>query len=343
MRLSTEGLERPTLVRKESNLPLILIICFVSLLSLAGYLHNKGNLYKLYLSTKETLIGLNLEEKKDYLGILYRQGYRTDATNILQQVISFPQEDTEQNKAFLAFLYFNQEDYEKALLIYKKLVKESDSPEQYIFYYASCLFHQGEIDEALKQHYQLFSIADHYVDNVEGILKILLKQKKKHEGLSFLEGYLSKYPSALSYLGVYEHRFNQIVEAKEEADSAIIRIPEINRTFYAKVKIGTNKYPYTYIIDTGATITTISPKMYRANEGVIRKTGKSYTLVNADGSTNEADEVFIDWIKIGGIELQNVRAVLKQKGDNLLGQNVLRKLKISIQKENNINIMTLSK
>ena len=130
MRLSTEGLERRTTLKKESNLPFIFLIGFVLLLSLAGYLHNKGKLYKLYLSTKETLIGLNLEEKKDYLGILYRQGYRIDAANILQQIISFPQEDNQQNRAFLAFLYFNQEDYEKALLIYKKLIKESDSPEQ---------------------------------------------------------------------------------------------------------------------------------------------------------------------------------------------------------------------
>jgi tetratricopeptide (TPR) repeat protein len=343
LRLSTEGLERPTPVRKENNFPFIFIICFVLLLSLGGYLYNKGKLHEVYLSTKETLIGLNLDEKKEYLGILYRQGHRIDAAKILEQIISFSQEDNEQNRAFLAFLYFNQEDYEKALLIYKKLVKESDSPEQYIFYYASCLFHQGEIDEALKQHYQLFSIADHYVDNVDGILKILLKQKKKQEGLSFLEGYLRKYPSAQTYLGVYEHRFNQIVEAEEEAESATIRIPEVNKAFHAKVKIGTNKYPYTYIIDTGAIITTISPKIYRANEGVIRKTGKKYTFENADGSTHEAEEVFIDWIKIGGIELQNVRAILKQKGGNLLGQNVLGKLKISIQKENNINIMTLSK
>jgi len=121
LKLSIEGLERPTQVKKESNLPLILIICFASLLSLAGYLHNKGKLYKLYLSTKETLISLNVEEKKDYLGILYRQGYRIDAARILEQIISFSQEDTEQNKAFLAFLYFNQEDYEKALLISKSL------------------------------------------------------------------------------------------------------------------------------------------------------------------------------------------------------------------------------
>ena len=343
MRLSTEGIERPTQVKKESNLPFIFLIGFVLLISLAGYLYNQGKLREAYLSTKQILIGLNLDEKKEYLGILYSKRSLAEATKVLQQIISFPQEDTEQNKAFLALLYFSQEDYEKAWLIYKKLMKESDSPEQYIFYYASCLFHQGEIDEALKQHYQLFSIDDRYVDNVEGILKILLKQKKKQEGLSFLEGYLNKYPSAQSYLRVYDHRFNQIVEAEEEADSATIRIPEVNKAFHAKVKIGTNKYPYTYIIDTGAVITTISPKMYRANEGVIRKTGETYTFVNADGSTHQAEEVFIDWIKIGGIELKNVRAVLKQKGDNLLGQNVLGKLKISIQKENNINIMTLKK
>ena len=34
---------------------------------------------------------------------------------------------------------------------------------------------------------------------------------------------------------------------------------------------------------------------------------------------------------------------MKKKGYNLLGQNVLGKLKINIQKENNINVMTLRK
>lgn len=182
MRLSTEGVERPMQVKKESNLPFIFLLGFVLLISLAGYLYNQGKLREAYLSTKQILIGLNLDEKKEYLGILYSKRSLAEATKLLQQIISFPQEDNEQNKAFLALLYFSQEDYEKALLIYKKLMKESDSPEQYIFYYASCLFHQGEIDEALKQHYQLFSIDDRYVDNVEGILKILLKQKKSRKG-----------------------------------------------------------------------------------------------------------------------------------------------------------------
>ena len=334
------------MISRIINLMLFFSICYPNYLmgeNKAVENYKQGNLREVYLSNKETLIGLNLDEKKEYLGILYSKRSLTEATRILQQIISFPHEDTEQNKAFLAFLHFNQEDYEKALMIYKELVKESESPKQYIFYYGLCLFHQGEIDEALKLHYQLFSIDDRYVDNVESILKILLKQEKKQEGLSFLGGYLLKYPYAQHYLGGYEHKFNQIVAAEEGAEAATIRIPEVNRAFHAKVKIGNNKYPYTYIIDTGAIITTISPKIYRANESVIRKTGKKYTFENADGSTHEAEEVFIDWIKIGGIELQNVRAVLKQKGDNLLGQNILGKFKISVQKENNINIMTLSK
>ena len=139
MKLSTEGLERPTQVKKESNLLFIFLIGFVLLLFLGGYLYNKGKLHEVYLSSKETLFGLNLEEKKEYLGILYSKGSIAEATRILQQIISFPEEDTEQNKAFLALLYFNQQDYEKALVIYRKLMKESDSPEQYIFYYASSI------------------------------------------------------------------------------------------------------------------------------------------------------------------------------------------------------------
>ena len=296
----------------------------------------------MYLSSKEKFIGLNLEEKKEYLNILYNKKSFTKSVQILQEIISFPKEDNEKNNAFLAFIYFNQEDYEKALNIYKKLAKESDSPEKYMFYYASCLFHQGETDEALRLHYQLFAIEDGFIDNVENILKILLKKQKKQEGLDLLEGYLSKYPSARSYLGLYDHRFKQIAD-HNKADSSVLRIHEINKSFYTKVKIGTNDGLYTYIIDTGATLMTINPRIFKDNEGVIKKTGKKYMFINADGSKNEAEEVCIDWIKIGDIELKNVKAILKQKGYNLLGQNVLGKLKINIQKENNINVMTLSK
>jgi clan AA aspartic protease (TIGR02281 family) len=342
LKLSTEGLERPLSTYRESRLPLVFILGLLLFTSLGFYLYKNHTLNEIYLNYKEKFIGLSVDEKKEYLNILYSKKNFSEATLILQEIISLPIEDNEQNNSFLAFLYFTQEDYEKSLAIYEKLVKESKSPEQYIFYYASCLFHQGKMNEALQQHYQLFAIADYLIDNVESILKILLEQKKKQEGLNFLEGYLSKYPTAQSYLGLYNHRFNQIIEPNK-IDSSIIRIPEINKTFYIKVKIGTNDYPYTYIVDTGASITTINPQMFKYNEGVITKTGKTYICMNADGSKTEAEEVHIEWIKIGDIELKNVKAALKQKGSNLLGQNVLGKLKINIQKENNINIMTLTK
>lgn len=343
MRISTDGLDRPTPSQKESSISLILIVSVFLLLFLGGYLYNTGKLQELYLGSKEALVGLTGEEKKEYLRILYQKRSLSKSIRILEEIISVPQEDNEENNAFLGLLYFNQEDYKKAFPIYKRLINESSSPEQYIFYYASCLFHQGEIEEALKQHYKLFSIADQYMDNVEAILKILLKQKKKHEGLSFLEGYLNKYPTVQYYLGVYEHRFNEIVETDNNIIASEVRIPEINKTFHTKIKIGTNDYLYTYIIDTGAQIMTISPQMFKHNAGVIKKTGRSCICVNANGSKTKADEVYIDWIRIGDIELRNVQALIKQGGSNLLGQNVLRKLQISIKKENNMNIMTLKK
>ena len=342
MKLSTEGLERPLSTYRESRLPLVFILGFLLFISIGFFYIKNHTLNEIYLNYKEKFIVLNLEEKKEYLSILYNKKSFAKSAQILQEIISFPKEDNEENNAFLAFLYFKLEKYEKALFIYKKLINDSDSPEQYIFYYASCLFHQGEIDKALALHYQLFAIDNAFIDNVESILRILLKKQKKQEGLDFLGGYFRKYPSAQDYLGLYEHRFEQIID-HNKVDSSVMRIHGIDNIFHTKIKIGTNGELYTYIIDTGASFMTISPIIFKNNKGVIKKTGKRYTFLNADGIKNEEEEVYIDWIKIGDIELKNVKAILKQKGDNLLGQSVLDKLNINIQKENNINVMTLRK
>jgi tetratricopeptide (TPR) repeat protein len=342
LKLSTEGLERPLSTYRESRLPLVFILGFLLFISIGFFYIKNHTLNEIYLNYKEKFIVLNLEEKKEYLSILYNKKSFAKSAQILQEIISFPKEDNEENNAFLAFLYFKLEKYEKALFIYKKLINDSDSPEQYIFYYASCLFHQGEIDKALALHYQLFAIDNAFIDNVESILRILLKKQKKQEGLDFLGGYFRKYPSAQDYLGLYEHRFEQIID-HNKVDSSVMRIHGIDNIFHTKIKIGTNGELYTYIIDTGASFMTISPIIFKNNKGVIKKTGKRYTFLNADGIKNEEEEVYIDWIKIGDIELKNVKAILKQKGDNLLGQSVLDKLNINIQKENNINVMTLRK
>lgn len=327
---------------KENSFYYVILLVFLLFIIFGFCLNNRSMLNEIYLSSKEKFIVLNLEEKKEYLSILYNKKSFVKSAQILQEIISFPKEDNEENNAFLAFLYFKLEKYEKALFIYKKLINDSDSPEQYIFYYASCLFHQGEIDKALALHYQLFAIDNAFIDNVESILRILLKKQKKQEGLDFLGGYFRKYPSAQDYLKLYEHRFKQIIE-HNKVDSSVMRIHAIDNIFHTKIKIGNNGHLYTYIVDTGASFMTISPHIFRNNKNVIKKTGKRYTFLNADGIKNEAEEVYIDRIKIGDIELKNVKAILKLKGDNLLGQNILDKLNINIQKENNINVMTLRK
>ena len=91
------------------NLILFFSICYPNYLigeNKAVENYKQGNLREVYLSNKEILIGLNLDEKKEYLGILYSKRSLTEATRILQQIISFPYEDTEQNKAFFSIFIF---------------------------------------------------------------------------------------------------------------------------------------------------------------------------------------------------------------------------------------------
>ncbi len=198
----------------------------------------------------------------------------------------------------------------------------------------------GELKKALNLNYQLFSIEDRFVDNVEALLKNLLKQGKKQEGLSFLEGYIHKYPASERYLGLYRHRLGKLPNSKNFKE---IRIPEIRNAFHVPVTIGTTSAPYIYIVDTGAEIMTITPNIFKKNEGVMAKTGRKIILRSANHTKDKGEEVRIKYLKIGDIELTNITAFLVQKGSNLLGQSVLRRFSIRVKKENGVNTMVLKK
>jgi predicted aspartyl protease len=313
---------------------LFLLVC------VATYCHKQGTLIGYYLGLKEQTVGLTNKEKEDYLWALYNRGDLEKTIDLLQEVIPLSPEREEVHRSLLAQLYFKQRNYKKALAVYETLSNISERPEQYIFPRAQCFFHMGALAQALNLNYQLFSLEDRFIDNVEALLKNLLKQGKKQEGLSVLEGYLHKYPESKRYLELYRHRLEKLPNSKQFKE---IRIPEIQNAFHVPVTIGTTSTPYKYIIDTGAQVMTITPQTFKKNDGVITKTGRKAFLETANGSQDRAEEVIIKSLKVGDIELRNVTAFLSPKVHNLLGQNVLRKFSIRVQKENSINTMILKK
>ena len=325
---------------KNFSLSLILVITIFTAAAMLYYWNNNNTLYIKYLTVKEYIIGLNNQEMKEYITELYSHNSLEKAAKLIEGLIDKSQEINEEDKHLLAEIYFKNANYQKALPLYEKLYNTSEEPEGFMFFYAACLYHLEQYNKALPLFYQYFSMDDMLFDNVEYILKTLLQQKKKHEGLSFIESYIEKYPDIQKYFVTYINRLKKLPDLK---NSKSIRIAGLNNHFHIPIKIGLSDKGYKYIVDTGASLMTINPQIFKANEGVIRKTGTKVSVVNADNKVSTLDIVVIEWLKVGDIELKNVKAVLKPKGENLLGQNVLKQFQIKTKKENGITFLELVK
>ena len=323
---------------KIFSLSLFILLTAIILASTLYYSYNNGSLYIKYLAVKEYTIGLNKQEMKEYVIELYRHNSFGKAAKLMERFIEQPKNTNEEDKHLLAEIYFKNANYKKALPLYEELYNTSEEPEGYMFFYSACLYHLEQYSKALPIFYQYFSMDDTLLDNAEYIVKTLLKQEKKLEGLSFIESYTEKYPKIKKYFVTYINRLEKLPDIK---NSKSIRIAGINNHFHIPIKFGTSDKGHKYIVDTGASFMTINPQIFKQNEGVIRKTGTKVSVVNADNKVSALDIVVIDWIKVGDIELKNVRAILKPKGENLLGQNVLKQFQINTQKENGIAFMEL--
>ena len=326
---------------RESDKRLYLIIFIIalifSMLFLFIYLYEKNEINFYFLKTKYYSIGLNDEEKRKYLDSLYKREDFNAIKDFLEKN-SFSSLSKIEKYSMLASAYEQTKDYKKACNYYEKLFNESDS-EEYMFKHAECLYRNNKKDEALNLHYRIFFINDSYIDNVQEILKILLEQKKFDEGISLIETYADKYEFAIDYLEYYKHKFKSSYGKKNNK----IKLTENNGHFKTNVQINDNKKLYIYLLDTGASITSINKKIYNENLNDIKKTGKKLKAIDANGDIEIVDEVIINKISINGIELKNVIGFIKNNGENLLGQNVLKNLKIKMRKENGLHVMYLEK
>lgn len=225
--------------------------------------------------------------------------------------------------AEFAWFYLGRKD--KAIEYMDKLM-EADSSGNY--YDAACLYSiMGEKETALDYLEKAFESGfnnfhhldkDYDMDNIRGI---------------------ERYKDLLIKYDQQKSDTTNVADAGRWAEK-VVEVPFVKSGGVTKVKCEINGLPLSFILDTGASIVSISALeatfMYK-NDYLSAKdiVGKS-AFVDANGDISVGTIINLNKVTFGGLELENVRAsvVSNDKAPLLLGQSVLNRLgKVEIDYE----------
>ena len=160
-------------------------------------------------------------------------------------------------------------------------------------------------------------------------LKVSLKDLKDENSVVYNEIIVN----CINKTGVIKNKENNTTENDVIGNNNFESIPIVNINEIHKVKISFGDISKYFIIDSGASYTTISSNLERELllDGIIKK--ESYLddedFKTADGSIITCKVILLNNINIGGFIVNNVKiAVVKNdKSDLLLGKSLLNKFK----------------
>jgi clan AA aspartic protease (TIGR02281 family) len=98
-------------------------------------------------------------------------------------------------------------------------------------------------------------------------------------------------------------------------------LPQVDKTL-AVMAVVNRKHMATFVIDTGASYTVITPRTARAWGLQPSRPGQTLTVTTANG-TVEAPLVMLKNVNLGGMDMMNVQAVVIDLGDNIAASGLL--------------------
>lgn len=121
-----------------------------------------------------------------------------------------------------------------------------------------------------------------------------------------------------------------------------LRLTSIGGHFFVPVTLGQAR-PTGFVVDTGATHTTMSRGLLKASNAEFRVTEPNVIAMTADGRRTQAQGVVIAAMRVGPHELRSVRAMVCENCVPLLGQSALARFDMQSSRVQGVDFMTLTR
>lgn len=283
------------------------------------------------------------ELKKTAMDCMQSQNYEC-AENNWQDYLKQRPNDSEALAA-LGIAQNKRDEDAQAIVQFQKAIAAGEGTYDLFYYYADSLAKTGKTDEAIDWYYKTLAIVPTLVDARGELAKLLVKKQRYYEALALLAAF-DAHMTAVGQQPYFDGQRIAIETAMQQsnpADSAEktqIRLFKMDGNFMAPVTLGQARVT-SFVVDTGATVTTLSDELLRESKAKYEVVQPSMTATTADGRRIRAELINVDSIKVAGFELKDIPAMACAGCQLLFGQQALSHFDLSSTKAEGVEFLTL--
>ncbi len=245
-------------------------------------------------------------------------------------------------QANLAFTLTSQDKHTEAIPLYQKLINEGEGTYDLFIYFAKSLQAVGREDEAITWNYRVLSIMPKLVDIRGDLAKLLIKNGRPYEALSLLasfDNYL-KTQGENPYFKARRISIMASLPTSAKQAKTIVKTAKIDGHYYSII-IGKNSETLSFMIDTGASHTTISRQDIEALGFAIPENTKNVVMQTADNRQVDGQQFIMENLQVGPYSLKNVPVVICENCAPLLGQTTLERFDLTTNEIDGVEFLTM--
>jgi len=213
-------------------------------------------------------------------------------------------------------------------------------------YYADSLHKLGRNDEAIEWSYRALSVDVRLVDVRGKLAQLLVAARRPYEALALLQAHdewlaSRGQPAFFSAQRMAIESGLARVPAADTPELGSLRVPAVHAHYIVPVTLADAR-PWAFVVDTGATVTTLSERLLRDAKVAYRVVDPEARMRTADGRMVAARAIVIDALRVGPFELTNVPAVVCADCVALLGQSTLSRFDLRSERAQGTDFIWLT-